>query len=1159
MNKKLFGCFRPAYCLMLCLTMLFVHNALFAQSRVKVDFANTPLIKVLESISQQSNYRFIYTNELDVNGIKVSVASDNESVTVLFNKLFNPIGVGYVVKGNQVVLAVKATGKSAASNGAAITGKVTDETGEPLVGVGIQNENTKDFASTDIAGNYTIRANVGDKLVFTYIGTETFTAVVGSRGVVNAVMKTDVIALENVVVTGYQTISRERATGSFDIIQKAQIDKPAVDLSSRMIGSAAGVVATVAEDGSASYLIRGSNNFSKSGSSPLVVVDGFPIEGGFETINPNDVESVSILKDAAAASIWGARAANGVIVVTTKRALKEEKLKISFNAFLKVRGKMDLDYVNPVASSADHIEYEKMMFGKYGVSLTDGNLTKKEAKSAYTLAQIAMNEARLGNISEAELDARLKELSGIDYKDDVYKYLLQNPFTQQYNLTVSGGGDKMRVYASMMYENDRKHYVGDKSDKYTLNMRANSNIAKWLKFDVSAMFQYRNSKDNDITIGAEIKQLSPYERLVNGDGSYANVVKDYYIPAIQKMASYGMPYDWDYNPLRDMRSVNNSNNSLNGRFQAALTFNIIEGLTYTPSFQYEISDANERELYLEDSYEVRDMVNYYTEFKNNVVGLSAYPKGAMLDNAYEKQQGYVLRNQLSFNRTFGKHGVNVIAGTEIRHKRTTTHDIPRTYGYDDETLTSALFPNGTGKLSFKDAFGSTIKIEDYLSEYSYSTDRFFSLYANGAYTFNNKYTVSGSFRTDASNFITDDPKYRYAPFWSVGAMWNIGKEGFMKEADFIDRLNLRATFGYNGNVNTSTSFEPLISYGDMNVDRNEIPVGIASYGNPTLRWERVRTLDIGVDFSFWRGKLSGKMDFYDKYSTDLIIDKSMPALYGSSTSKVNAGEMSNRGFELELGSVQRITSDISWYGNFTYAYNKNRIEKLYRQQTLTRDYLNGQPIEGCDISSVFAWKYAGLNDDGIPSVWYGNEKKAMTTTLGSDNITDPTIFPPVGVTVAPHNMGLSTGFKIYDFDLSMIVVGKFGHVFKRPSFMYNTMGSTKMSVHKDVAEFLSGDSKYPPLLTDENNANQSYFGSYYVDQIDYIFHSANHIRFHELNLTYNIPQAFLQKIRMQSASIYAQVNNLGIITFNDYKNDPEFPEGKLKPERTFIVGLKFNF
>ena len=383
---------------------------------------------------------------------------------------------------------------------------------------------------------------------------------------------------------------------------------------------------------------------------------------------------------------------------------------------------------------------------------------------------------------------------------------------------------------------------------------------------------------------------------------------------------------------------------------------------------------------------------------------------------------------------------------------------------------------------------------------------------------------------------------------------------------FIDWLRLRLTYGYNGNVDTSTSFKPLVSIGSVeNVYKHEITGSIASFGNPELRWEKVGSVDIGIDYSFWGGKLAGKLDYYRKYSKDLIATISISSANGTTSQKLNNAEMLNSGIELEVGSqLDIIGKDIQWYGNVNYAYNLNRIERLFVTDNSAKTYLRGDFKEGENASTIYAWHYAGVNKDGIPCVEEGSSPdglRPMNTVY--DNTSDATGWlRPQGVKVAPHIMGLTTGFKVYNFDLSLIVTGKFGHKFKRSSFNYPTMGKTgtsKIWVHKDVSKLLDGDKAMPPLLTDTEDSNQMYYDSYYTDAMDYLYHNANHIRFQELNLTWHIPEVWLQKIGFRTAAVYGQINNLGLITANKYKNDPEFPEGTVKPERSFIVGVKFNF
>ena len=504
----------------------------FGQEKYSFSLNRVTLEEALNQILQNSGYYIVYT----VNDIRkiADVSLNMEQVTIeqALDRVLSLNGLKYTVSENAIVIAKDASAvKNLQSEQMKVQGTVKDEKGLPLPGASVylKAENTLGV-TTDIGGHFEFKVPAGLKgkvvLVISFIGMETVELPLDGREHYEISMKPEITSLDDVLITGYQTISRERATGAFDIVDKRQLEKPASDLSSRLIGTTAGVQATLTEDGKASLEIRGRSSLNAN-AQPLIVVDGFPVEGGFETINPNDVESVSILKDAAAASIWGARSGNGVIVVTTRKAAKGDKLNVAFNTFLRFRQKIDLDYANPTAASADQIRYEEMIFGKYGVALNEGIFSEDDvAGKCYTLAQIALNEARLGNISEDTKRLRLQELQETDYKDDVYKHLLRNPFLQQYNLSVSGGGERVGVMTSLLYEKDKTHYIGTQDEKYMLNMRMNSDICKWLKLDISGMFQYVKKQNNGAVLHASdendiaISDLSPYEHLTNRDGSY---------------------------------------------------------------------------------------------------------------------------------------------------------------------------------------------------------------------------------------------------------------------------------------------------------------------------------------------------------------------------------------------------------------------------------------------------------------------------------------------------------------------------------------------------------------------------------------------------------------------------------------------------------------
>ncbi|HEU4610121.1 MAG TPA: TonB-dependent receptor, partial [Chitinophagaceae bacterium] len=333
---------------------------------------------------------------------------------------------------------------------------------------------------------------------------------------------------------------------------------------------------------------------------------------------------------------------------------------------------------------------------------------------------------------------------------------------------------------------------------------------------------------------------------------------------------------------------------------------------------------------------------------------------------------------------------------------------PTTYGYNDETLTRGTFPNGPGGTFFpiKNWLGKN-QTFSYTNSFAYTTDRYFSLYGNAAYTYTGKYTLSGSYRTDASNLISEDPKYRYSPFWSVGLGWSLSKESFMLPVSWIDRLYVRATYGFNGNEDRSSSFLPLISLGGTpNTYTNDYTASISNYGNPTLRWEKTGTWNLGIDYTLFRGKLYGKIDVYNKHGKDLLATLSIPAINGTTSQKLNNAEMTNRGVELELGTTLRLSgNDIVWRSNFNFSHNRNVITKLFVAQYSASTLAGGGSaayVEGENANSLWRFVYAGV-ENKQPMIQGPDHTKydfgAFTPGDGR------TYMVNTGTTVAPYTLG----------------------------------------------------------------------------------------------------------------------------------------------------------
>ncbi|MGE5520679.1 MAG: SusC/RagA family TonB-linked outer membrane protein [Candidatus Dadabacteria bacterium] len=1047
-----------------------------------------------------------------------------------------------------------------------IHGRVVNENNDPVEGVTVTVKGTRKATSTNADGEYTLNGvNENAVLVFSGVNVEAYEVAVNNRREIAVTLKTRVVALGDITVsanTGYQTISRERSTGSFNVISREQLEKPTTNIAQRLIGTTSGLQGRLDVNGNPTFEIRGLTSLYAN-SQPLVVVDGFPIQGDFNSVNPNDVESVTILKDAAAASIWGARSANGVIVIVTRNAKKNIPLKIEFNAFSRIGSKFDLDYVRPLASSAQTVDYEKIAYTNWRTLQNPNSL--QDNSFSFSQAGTALNEANFGYITAAERDARLEALKQLDNKSQISDYLLTNPVNTQYNLNLYGGSDKMSNSLSLMFEKNQSNFKKSGNDRYMVNYRTNMDVAKWLGFNLSGML-LNNKIDNSGVSLSDIQNMSPYDMLVNADGSLTNI-NQYYWPIMQRLVPMSkFPYtDWTYNPVQEIENRSFTSEQLNARIQAGLTFKILNGLSIDTKGQYELFNTFGRNLYGDNTFYVRSRVNQATTWNQTVTPNTFtmnLPKGSILEQSRSKGYSYNWRNQLNFNRSFGsEHEINFIGGEEINNLVTQGFGYPTSYGYNDQTLAVGIFPNGPGGtfLQIKNWMGSN-QTFSYTNSFSYRTERYFSLYGNGSYTYDRKYTLSGSYRTDASNLITDDPKYRYSPFWSVGGAWQLYKENFMRSIDWLNRLNLRVTYGFNGNVDRSTSFRPLIATsGTPNVYTGDFTASVSSFGNPTLRWEKTGTWNVGFDYAVLKNKLFGKIDVYSKHGKDLIAQLSIPAINGTTTQKLNNAAMTNEGVELEIGTNMNISRSVNWRGNLNFSYNKNKITNLFVASYPASTLIGGGTgayVVGENANTIWRFQYAGVINNqpqvvGAKGATY--DFGAFTPGDGREYLLN------MGTTVAPYVLGFVNAFQVKDFNLSFIVTGKFGHVFQRLGFNYPPTWTSRVLPNSKLSEVMNGDPSQVVPLPLNTNEPRYYFWDRFHQYMNYLIESASHLRMQEVNLTYTLPRPLLSKVSMSRMQLYVQGNDLFTVYANNAAEDPEYPLGTMKPRPKFTFGLRCEF
>lgn len=1150
-------------------------NTMVAQSDVKAksityQCKNEQLSKALRQVERLSEYYKVQFAYEDVEKYTVSVILKDATVQTALSKLLQNTDLNYEINDRFVHVFRQAADseRQLKKSSGDIKGQVIDEQGEPLIGVTVRVVGTKEGTITDFDGNFSIGS--GDKksvkLLLSYVGKNDKEVEASAGKLMKIVMEDNSQILEDVVVTGYQTLSRERVTGSFDKVNQEMLAaRPSADISSALQGMVAGMQATEKEDGSVDFMIRGTSSLYAN-TSPLVVVDGFPIEGSFSSINPNDVESVTVLKDAAAASIWGARSANGVIVVTTKRAKKNSKLNVDVQTFWRIGTTPDIDYITAQADSRTTVDYElTSLKNGWGTEYTPG-FTKLRSPLSLAMEYYYANKYR--GMSEEEMNAGLEELRNINNRSQLKKYLMQTPLLQQYNASISGGTEKFDNYVSLMYEKNDESTIKRGYERFMVNYNGTYRFNKNITATIATTWQKKRRETSGVTI-SDFTELSPYELLVNEDGSYATNIKNFNRFELENVNTADFPNsDFSYNMLREVRNRSYITNSMNWRVQLGLNFKLFKGLNYDIKYQYERNTSDYRNLDKEDTFEARYLVNFYTQYNSETgeVGTSYLPKGAIIRSGNSENHNQVFRNQLTYSNTFNKHDVTALLGMEMSEYVTSATTNPAIFGYNTESNTAQKPYYGSSDI-IKTMFNSNATVPELGYTFSDRTDRYLSYFFNAGYMYDNKYGLSFSTRYDGSNFVSKDASLRWSPMWSVGGKWNISRESFMSDVRWIDYLTLRATYGLNGNAEKSTSPQTLISTSANSVTHTDVAY-VSSYGNPNLRWETTYTTNVGIDFSLFKNRLSGKLDVYNRLSKDVIGAVTIPTVYGSYSQRFNNAEISNRGFELELtGNIPIKSIGLGINSTLTFAYNKNKIEKLYNPSKYCYEYMYASDmdyfIEGRPIGAVYAYKFAGM-EDGLPYVYGPDGTKCAFGDLSLHNSTygSEDFLEYKGTTISPYTLGWANQFTWNGFSLYVFLTGKFGGVFRSPvAETPPTVGSSKLFISKFVSYYMNSDGTDYPTLPKADDTTV-YRWNRYMPYLEYFVEDASFVRLKELSLSYQFPNRWLAKANIKQAKLFCQVRDLGIIwCANQYDYDPEWlpGSGSTKPSTSVTLGVNLSF
>lgn len=954
-----------------------------------------------------------------------------------------------------------------------IKGTIKDSNNLPIPGVSILEKQTNNSTVTDFDGNYEIISKgENPTLVFSFVGFKTQEIKVGSKSTINVILETAVNDLSEVVVMGYGTQKKGQVTSAIASVKAKDFTQGAVrDASELIVGKVAGLVIS---NGSGDPLagpsvsLRGITSL-QGGTSPLILINGIP--GSFDSVAPNDIASIDVLKDASAAAIYGTRGANGVILITTKTVDRDVPTTLSYTGYTAM---------SSFAKKADFLNAEE-----YRSLLADG--------------------VKMPFIDEGY---------STDWLDEISRTALNT----NHNINMKGGSAKSNYIANINYGNQDGVFLGS----YTKELRLSFDVNHYmfndkLKFNLNIVRGTFDTGGFDTNVYRQALIRNPTARPQNDDGSWTQTSRFQYS-----------------NPVASIYETQRMNEGENTRLSAGIT------LALLPGWDTDLRISNVKNSGLHGYYETKK------HYSNTIQGRNGYAS-----RSDDRSNLDVLEFTSKYAKTIDKHNFSVLGGYSYQYSMSQS-GYANNYNFPTDAFSYNSLGEGQALLDGKAGMGS------------YKEDnKLIGFFGRGSYSFDNKYHLLASVRREGSSRFGDN--YQWGTFPAVSGGWTISNESFLKDVTFINNLKLRAGYGETGIIpNRSYMSQTLLNYEGYVYNNGSWIQGLvpASNPNPDLRWEKSAEINLGVDFTFLKNRISGSVDVYHKKTKDMLWDYNVPVppyLYGVITA--NVGKMENKGIEILLNTVPVKLKDFEWNSSMTFSHNENELTSLSNDlYEIDGNYINvgnaGDPISfsthrlevGQSIGNFWGLKSVDITTEGkwIIETKDGTRKTLTETLYNDDNK------QYLGNGIPKYNAGWTNTFRYKQFDLGVVLVGAFGFqilnfqrmFYENPTINYNMLDSSQDLVY--------GKTKL--------NYSQTYV-SYYIEDGDYV-------KLNNVTLGYNLDVKKLKFIN--SARIYASGSNLATIT--NYKGiDPELSLGdggltagndsrdKYPTTRTFTLGINLNF
>lgn len=912
--------------------------------------------------------------------------------------------------------------------------------------------------------------------------------------------------IDEVVVVAYGKAKKNSYTGSVATISSDKINnRPVTNITKALEGQVAGLQAVSAsgQPGSvASVRIRGIGSVSAS-SEPLYVVGGLPFDGNLNTISPNDIESISVLKDATASSLYGSRGANGVIIITTKSGKKGES-RINFNMSQGFSSRAVKDYKQVTTDQYFELYWEALRNGFVANQIAPQQAAQMASDALISGSNgLGINPYGSKFAKPVGTDGKLLPGAKALWDDNWANVLQRTAARNQVDLDFSGGSDKSNYYFSLGYLDDKGVAIESGFKKYSTRLKLNSEVKKWL--NVGANLSYTNSiqqappssdssSDNIINVGRSIPSFYPYyER--NGDGSYR--------------------LDANGNNIYDFGKYRPSNALQNQNLAATLPLDKNENKEDNFSGKGFLDFTFLPELKFKSSFSV-DLVNYNGHYYTNPLLGQGTEIGGSVTRTNSRTLSYTTSNIVTYDKKIGQHHINLLAGQEF-------------YKYDYQTISG-------NRSQFSLPYYYEPDAASLLGGFSGNSDQvsLLSFLGKVEYDYANKYFVSGSVRSDGSSRFA--PENRWGTFWSVGGSWKVSNENFIKDLNFFNQLTLRASYGGQGNDKIMKGNQSIYyAYQSLYTFYNNLgePGTVASkLPTPELKWETNLNLNLGLEFAILNNRIKGNVEYFERKSQDLLFDTPLAPSLGFSSFQANIGTLKNTGFEFSLFTTPVKTENFEWNVDVNLSTLNNKITKLPKASIISGTKLL---TEGGSVYDFYLPTWVGVDPSNGKPLWKTITKDANGQTVeGTTSVVGDATRELQGSALPKLMGGLTTSIRYKNFDLSALLTFRIGGKILDTDYT-SIMSSGSLGGRSWSAEILNRwtpENPYtdvPGLSTTPNN---------WTTASSRFLYSATYARLKNVSIGYTLPSDYFEKIGLKKLRIYLQGENL--LTFYKHKGmDPE--------------------